>query len=830
MTGDPHQPRLMTHGKRQLFYLPGIFCISAAGLGFEIVLTRLFTVAIGYPFAYLVISLALLGYGAAGAFLRVMPGLVRHARRRLLLIGPLFFTLTLLSAYWLVNRLPFDPVQIIWDSKQLFYLLLMLFLLFVPFFFTGLTLAACFVAREHEIGRCYFADLSGAAFGCFLPVMLFYHGWDERILLLLAAGGCLSLLFFALALQSRRTLVAPLATMVCLLVIFLPSGSLSVRISPWRDLMVALRHDEARLLRTEWNALSRIDIVDSPAVRFAPGLSLRYAEPLPPQFGLTVDGSNLQAMTAIEPARMAFLGHLPSALAYQLKVPENVFIYDFGGGQDVLAACFFGANRIDASERDAGVISAVTDYYDRAGRHQAGWFDRAELNILNADGRRYLRAGTHSYDLIVLPLTGAISAGSGLFSSGEDYRFTVEAIRDYYENLTEGGYLTVSRYLQAVPTEAIKLPLTLIEALEDRADLPGSMITIRSWSTWTVLLKKGTLDQYELTAMRQFCADNGFDLVYYPGITEAEANRFNRFAEPVYYRIWQNLFDETARSQLTDQYMFRVTPATDDAPFYHNYFSWDRLGQIMTGTSGNWRILIQGGFLIPVILFQSILLSVILILLPVWMRKKATSDTLSRRVRATLLLYFLMIGIGYMFFEITLISRMVVLFDTTTLAMTVVIVSLLLSSGLGSLWLDRRLHRPHLAYRLIPLMVAGLLLLYALFLPALIRIILPLPNIWRVALTALMLCPAGFLMGMPFPLGLSLAGRADRSFIPWAWCANGCASVISASLAITLALSWGYARVTVIAGVAYFAAACFMMIFHHFMASPVIGTKATSAM
>ncbi|NLO36638.1 MAG: hypothetical protein GX112_09840 [Clostridiaceae bacterium] len=787
--------------KRPLFFWPGIFFLSAASLGFEVVLTRLFAVSVGHAFAVLAITLALLGYGAAGAFLRTRPGLARQALTGLLQSGSALFSLALLVAYSLVNRLPFEPAQLIWDRRQLFVLLLVLLILFVPFFCAGLTLAACFMVRNQEIGRCYGFDLSGSALGCLLPILLFAAGWDERVLLLLAAGGCLSWLCFALAMNSRRLFAAPLSAAACILVFCLVPGSLAVRLSPSRGLAMALEHDQARVLRTAWNADARIDIVASPAVRFAPGLSLNWRQALPEQLGIAVDGGSLVAMTAFEPERMGFLACLPSSLAYQVQTPEQVFVCDFGGGQDILAACSFHAGQIEASERNKGIIAAFRSFY----QGQAG-LDLSAVTLHHADGRRYLKTSGRPYDLIVLPLTRTANSGGTLFAAGEDYRFTTQAIRDYTCSLNAGGLLAISRYLEPVPCEAIKLPLTLVEALDGTDDLRESLVAIRSWSTWTVLLKKGTFTSPELAAVRRFCAQNGFDLVYCPGISENEANRYNRFAEPIYYRIWQAVFEPQERNRLLSEYLFQVAPASDDAPFYHHYFSWRHLDQLMAATSGNWQFLVQGGFLLPVVFLQSLLLSLLLILLPDWIGRKKIRSCLPHRSRAVAVSYFLLVGTGFMFFEMTLIGRLAALFDTPATAMAVALVSLLFSSGLGSLWLTR----PRRTRNLILPLLACLLVACAYGLPGLIRLLQPFTLPMRIAWCVLLLFPAGFLLGMPFPLGVSLVGRSDRAQIPWAFSVNSCASVVSASLAATLAISLGYTRMTLLAGACYLAAGlCF---------------------
>ena len=808
-------------GRRQ-FYLPGLFFISGAALGLQISITRLLAVSIGQSFTYLAISLALLGYGAAALLLQVT-GQNEPARQQLLLYGTLSFALFIPTAFYLAGLLACDPWQIVWDKSQLTCFLLLLFCLFLPFFFAGLAVAACYLEKTSRLGFFYAADLGGAAAGCLLALFLFSRGWDERILWVLAACAVAALLFFCLALARQRFLPALAAAILLLLAWAVP---LQLPVSPHSDLMLALDHEGARLEKTSWDSSGRLDLVQSPAVRFAPGLSLAYTRPLPDQTGLTVDGGQLQALTALEADRMDFLAALPSALPYHLARPENVFIYGFGGGQDILAAFFHGAAHVRASEANQGIVTAWQEFYAGSADVQ-DWLDTGRLQILPQDGRRLLQKDDQLYDLIVLPLVTSGPAGQGLFLSGEDYSFTREALAGCYAALAEGGCLTVSRYLEPFPAEALRLPLTIIEVWSEKTDPKASLVAIRSWSTYTILAKKGTFSTLELAGLREFCDKNSFDLVYCPGIEEAQANRYNRFSEPVYYQLWQSLLDESGKRQLQAAYLFNITPAIDDAPFYHNYFSWDRLGRILKSSSGNWRFLIQGGFLLPLILAGVLVLALIFLVLPLLVRRKKQKKI--SRASFLLLPYFFWIGIGFIFFESSLISRLAVLFDNPAQAMAVVLSSLLLFTGLGSLGLDRQLLQLRRPLAFLVFIPAVLLLAYAGLLPGLVRWLMPLTDFWRWVLAGLSLLPAGLSLGLPYVLGLAFCRQKDEAALPWALALNSFASVIGAPLALLFAAGYGHGRTTALAAGSYLLAGLFLLFALYSRAFPVMGTKDTSA-
>jgi len=540
-------------GKWSLF--PGIFIISLSSLAFEISLTRIFSIAYGSHFAYLVISIALLGYGAAGAFLKLFHTLIENKADKLILAGSVLFTASILISYLTVNAIPFEPYEIVWDRKQMIFLPAVFITLSVPFFFSGITVLSAIYHKSNEAGKIYFSDLTGAGAGCFIPLLYFSLLGGSAVVPAIAAVSLLSSFFFGVYTRSKLKFLLPLLMLLAVSLPFIMPGYFDIRISPYRDLKRALGYEGARITWTVWDAVSRTDVIESPAVRFAPGLSIKYMDELPRQTGITVDGGSLQALTDMEPSRMGFIEHLPSSLPYILRSPENVFIYGFGGGLDIISAKHYGAKMIDATEKNPATADIFMEHYK-------GIFDFDTIRIIKTEGRNYIRASDAVYDHVIISLSETLGASAGVYTFGEDYRFTVEAFREYYDKLKDGGLISVTRYLRPILIQDEKLLRMMIESLPDEADAPMSLMSIRSLGTITTLIKKGDITLNEISLMKEFCTENRFDIVYYPGMSADEANLYNRFPAPLYFELYDSILKSGA-------VLYGSKPVTDDAPFFN---------------------------------------------------------------------------------------------------------------------------------------------------------------------------------------------------------------------------------------------------------------------
>lgn len=831
----------------------GVFLISMASLGFEVSLTRIFSVVMGHHFAYLVISMALLGYGSAGTFLAIKSGFLRKNARTRLSNSCILFSLSIIFSYIIANRVRFDPVNFSWNPAQMVNIFIDFFVLSIPFFFSGLIISGSIYIMSNLVGKIYFADMGGAAAGCFIPCVLFpLFSRGEAVVVLLSAVGLLSSVIFynsrcfaSISMDaeskdkdlSNKTMnnktaafpllakIMPAAFLIAFLFLITPS-ILDMKISPYRDIMQALRHESSQITHTEWGISSRIDVIDSPAVRYAPGLSFKYLEPLPYQMGVTIDGGNLQAVTFQQDGKMDFFDYLPSSLPYKLKKAAGdgftVLVISPGGGLELQSALYYGAGNVVGTESNPELAAYVNEFF----RKNIHLHESQHITVYPEVGRCFLKRTGQKYDIIQIPLTNVFGASSGVFSSGVNYDLTVEAFREYYNSLENGGYISVTSYLRPVPVEEARLLSIIFESLKGMADPKKSTALIRSWGALTFAVKKGEFEDKEINTIREFCRERNFDPVYFPGIKEEETNIYNRFKEPIYYHLVLNMLDEESRKKYIAGHIFNIAPVTDDSPFFHNLIRLDRLREIYESTGGKWTIILEGGFIPPLITVQALVLSFLLIILPhitgksrrnifIYSGNQDRKDVKKDRTSVLCLLgYFILIGTAYMFIEISLLHRLQVLFGSMSYSVSLVLSALLVSSGLGSFLISDRIRGGKRGATIVlPIILTVLIVLYTIFIGAFIDILMGASLAARTTGAAVLLFPAGFLMGTFFPYGMSLATKTNKKLIPWLWCANGSASVTAAPLSISIAVYSGFSPALAAAGI-FYAIASFLIYVH----------------
>ena len=787
--------------------------LSAATLVFEINLTRLFSVAQFYHFAFMIVSIALLGFGLSGTALALFPRLNKDKAYSSLGWLALGCGASMLAAYLLTNRLPFDSFSVAWDRRQAAILVLHYLALASPFFLSGLVVGMLLALHASQAGRTYALNLLGSAVGCLLalgaPGLL---GGEGAVSLSAALAG-----FAALVWARRRQIGtgdwdisqadggrysrlyaacgrwARLATILALLTFTLSDVGLrltrqgglavmSLRISPYKGLSYALQYPSAQLAQQTWNAFSRVDVVRSPGIRLLPGLSYRYLQPPPPQQGVFVDGDDPSPV--VRPAAdLSFAAYMPAALAYQLRPQAAALILEPRGGLDILVALASGAQPLTAAEGNPLIVNAAQEVYTLPG-----------VQVIQTSGRSYLRRSLHEYDVIILALTSAYHpVRSGAYSLAEDYRYTVESFQDALNNLHPGGMLVATRWLQTPPSEFLRLFATAVTALENFGlDPQQSVAALRSYNTGTLYIKNGIFSNSELRQVREFALSRAFDLVYLPGIQAQDSNRFNILPEDSYYRTFNALISASDRQGFYRKYPFDVSPSTDDRPFFGHYFKWSQSSQILAEFGKTFQPFGGAGyFVILALLCLALILATGLVLLPAAfyrIRRNAHPAVSSPGIRpGTSLAYFGAIGLAFLLVEIPLIQMFILYLGQPAYALTSVLFSLLFFSGLGSR-LSQRFSAPAAL-----LLLAALVLVFPFASKQVFTLTIGLPLAARLGLSAVLLAPLGFLMGLPFPGGIArLAGENRHTLVPWVWGVNGAASVVSAVLAALLALSFGF--------------------------------------
>jgi spermidine synthase len=790
--------------------LAAIALLSAGAIAYELLLTRLFAITLWHHFAYMVISLALLGYGASGTFLV-------FARRFLLRHFGLSFAglaaafgVTAIGCFALAWRLPFNPLEVIWDWRQQLYLAVMYLTLALPFFAAASAIGLSLVARPAPIAAVYRADLTGAGAGAPAIVLAMFTLPPEDCLRLLAAGAFLSAAL-ALAADGWRRLAFAAACLAVPAALAWPAAWLKPIPSPYKALSLALNVPETQIIAERSSPLGRLSVIESRSVplRHSPGLSLVTTAAPPEQLGIFTDGEGMTAVTRFtgDVATLRFLDQQTGALPYHLLDRPATLVLGAGGGADVLMAVYQQARQVDAVELNGELVDLVRgDFGEFAGRI----YDRPEVAVHIAEARSFVEASKARWDLIQLSLLDSFAASAaGLQAVSESPIYTIEALEAYLGHLSPGGMLAITRWLGNPPRDSLKLFATAIAALEAKGERRPAerLVLLHGWNTVTLLVKNGHFVAAEITALRRFADERQFDLAWYPGIGPEEANRYNRMARPTLHDAAVALLGP-GRSVFLDEYKFHIHPATDDRPFFFRSFKWSLLPELMALRRQGGLVLVDAGYLVIVLaLVQAVVAAFALILLPlVSLPRRESRPGSPGPFRVAL--YFLLLGFAFLLVEIAFIHRFSLFLGHPLTATAVTLASFLVAAGLGSGISGRIAARwPETAIACAAAAIVSLGAAYAIALPSLFAVFMGLTLPAKIAFAVALIAPLGFAMGLPFPLGLSRVSEQAPGLVPWAWGINGCASVIAAVLASVLAMHFGFTAVLALALGLYTAAA-----------------------
>lgn len=788
-----------------------IALISASALAYEILLMRLFAIIQWHHFAYMIISLALLGYGASGAYLSLRRQKLLTHFSQIFVSNILLFGVSSLLFFLIAQQIPFNPQEILWDAQQPWYLILLYLVLALPFFFVANAIGLALMQYRQDISRLYAADMLGAGAGSMGIVLLLFVVFPNDSLRFISALGIATAAIACWELRVYQRLKWIL--LLVFVPLLLPSAWVSLNISPYKGLSQALQINGAELVAEYSSPLGMLSVVQNPVVplRHAPGLSLNATQEPPAQIGVFTDGD---AMTVINErsadddnfARFAFLDQLTSAVPYHLQNLKRVLILGAGGGSDVLQAHYHGVDNIDAVELNPQMVKLLQQDY---ARFSGGLYNDNKTKLHITEGRGFVAGSDTQYDLIQVALLDAFSASSaGLYALSESYLYTVEALQEYLQHLTPEGYLAISRWIKLPPRDTLKLFATAVAALET-SGVKGAaqqLVLIRSWQTSTLIIKNGQFNAQEIEALQAFCEQRAFDLAYYPGMPAVEANRFNRLREPVYYQAAMALLSDE-RDAFIENYKFNIQPATDDKPYFFNFFKWSVLPEVFTLMGRGGMPLLEWGYLVLVATFvQALVLSLALIMLPLLLMRRAEPEPRHRDIsRWQVLGYFLALGLAFLFIEIAFIQKFILLLHHPLYSVSVVLVSFFIFAGMGSAF-SQRYSMANDHGKGIKRAVTGICSLgvvYLLVLGPVFSLILDWPMVAKAIISIAFIAPLAFCMGMPFPLGLGLLGERSPHLMPWAWGVNGCASVLSAILATLLAIHFGFSVVVVLALMLY---------------------------
>lgn len=790
--------------------------LSATALAYEILLTRLFSIIQWHHYAFMVISLALLGYGASGTFLALTQKTLLPRFHVSYITSLVLFGISTLVCFLVAQSITFNPEEILYSAGQWWSLAAIYLSLSLPFFFAASAIGLSLAKFRARLAGVYAADLIGAGLGSLCIVLLLFAVFPMRALQILSALGLGAALIAAweYRISSRITWIS----IACLAVlpVIIPAHWIDLKLSPYKDLSQTLRITGSQVIGQYSSPLGLIDIVENNVIplRHAPGLSLNAKAGPPAQLGLFVDGSGPSAIiqSTGEAAPLEYLGQTTSALPYYLNKPDDVLIMGAGGGAMVLQALQFGATHVDAVELNPQIVTLVRD--EHAG-FSGQIYQNERVTLITAESRGFLASTDRTYDLVQLPILDSYGASAtGLHALGEDYLYTIEAFDEYLRHLAPDGFLAVTRWVRNPPRDSLKVFATAVQALDRLGveTIGQRLALVRGWQTSTLLVKNGPFTGEELAKIRRFCHQRSFDVAWLPDMSLQEANHLNILSKPWFFLGAEALLGDTKEQFLSD-YKFNLNPSTDNQPFFFNFFRWRTLPEIASRYGEGGVPLLDTGYLVLIAtLVQAIIASTVLILVPLlFTRGQSTSGAALIR-RSRILVYFAALGPGFLFIEIAFIQKLTLFLHHPLYAIAVSLTAFLIFAGLGSSYAQRKIkaNSNDVQQAGIGVPVAVLVLLCGIYiasLSALFSHLIQLPDLVRIVISILVIAPLGFCMGMPFPLGLWQLGKHEPILIPWAWGINGCASVISTILATLVAIHYGFNVVVASAAAFYVIAA-----------------------
>jgi predicted membrane-bound spermidine synthase len=771
--------------------------LSMSVLLFELALTRIFSIVLWYDYAFMAISIAFFGLGIGSLLTHILKNKVKREQLpSKILQTTIIFAVSVPIFLVLIGHVIPPNIHFIY----LFYLTSS-----IPFFFAGISMSLIFFAMPREVSKLYFIDLVGAAAATLMLDPLMQRLGAESVLLSAALLVIGPSLIAALALstpssQKKNVLTTPvienkiklsgiivLAASAILLATNTDANILAIKPGENKGLHYQLaKPSEFEHLSTQWNSFSRIDVTrqlnpqdsddgDNNGRSRALSAIAIDADADTPVFKWNGSSADLVWLKK-------FMDYLPFEISNDVN---NTLVIGSGGGEDVLVALAGGSKKVTAVEINPLIISRAKQFGSSAGN----LYERKEVELFIDDGRRFISSSDSKYDRIVIKLVDSWAAQlAGGYALSENYLYTVEAFRQYLRHLDEdNGMLVMVRWNFELPrlmplvaeslrqekkggsSEDIRKQILVVE------NRPGLYFESNNKQTiYPVLLiiKNNPFTDSEINLAKERIANNNARVIAMPG----------GYIQPPYDTLLldKNYYHNQQLQESDLRAILKLKPPTDDSPFY---FAKEQVPNQM------------------ILLLETVLgVSAVLALLLIYYSRRNRALTITSSTSSWFhMIFVIFIGLGFMFLEITFIQKFLLLLGTPIMALTIILFSILLSSGIGAYLSGRLFHKnPYKAVVVsIPLLV-GIVLAYYGLLQGIIdsAIILQLPQ--RILLTFALLSPAGLLMGFQFPSITRMAsmhsnqGEHSNENITLLWGINVIASVIATVLTAISSMVIGF--------------------------------------
>lgn len=773
-------------------------------------MTRVFSISQWNHLSFMVISIALFGFAASGTFLSILDTRKKEWEKRLSTKKSLsyliyLYTVFIIGSFIALNNMPLDYFRLPFDLSQTLYLLSAFLLSALPFFFVGLIVAIAYSFLPEKSGLVYFATMAGSACGALLPIPLLPVLGESKLIIISAL---LPVIIMPLKwprqksdnlknenlkknITQKKQKALPVPGLIIILfsaILISPLCDFIIKIKPsqYKALSQTLRFPDTRVTGTVTDLRGKIDHVKSKYIRFAPGLSLKFAEKLPVQQACFKDGDNqfvfydlqTQKDTLFSKFVLSYSGYVLAANA------ANVLLIQHGGGSAIPCAIAGGVKEITIIEQNPEIAKTVQRVYG--------------LPVVNQNPRSFLAGSNKRFNIIHVESWGTSIPGMAALT--QEYLLTIDAVTQYLNHLSDNGILIISRKLLLPPADSIRLWSVAYESLKSLGiESPEQhIIILRNWDTFTLIISSYPFKEKDIGIIKKFVKNYNFDLVYFKGISSDMANIFNIFDKPYHFLEISRLekaYKSGSEKSFFQSYFLDVSPQTDNRPFPSRFLKWSGFSRLYKSMGSRlYSILMSGEIIVSVVFLEALAISVFLLVLPLIAIPEKKEKNFKSHI-----FFFLSVGAGFMFLELFFIKEYILLFGDPTVSFIIVVSGILVFSSIGG-FLSQQI-RPNNFKKSLIILIFVLILIF-ISLDTIIHYILGFSSFMRYFLAFLLLLPVGFLVGLPFPLGMRylLKSPVERAY---AWAANGCTSILSAILSAQIAISSGISIILVCAVLSY---------------------------
>lgn len=763
--------------------------ISAAIIAFQLVLMQILSYIQWNHFAYMIISIALLGFGTAGTFLTIFRKKLQQNYYRvfpfLLFITAILISIVVIMAGWETVR--FDSLLIFQDHRHGGRLLTTYLIFFLPFFTGALAIGMSFLKFAGQIGKIYFANLLGSGLGGIIVLLLMQWFLPERLPLLIAVIALMAGLVAFPKKAGKLLFSTSIFSIIVLITLFF--NPVKLEPSEYKDISKTLLLPDAKIEYEKSSPHGLVQVVSSPVLRFAPGVSLSYRESFPVRNAVFNDGNMIgYLIPGTDKHKTNILNFTPQSLPYHIENIHNSLIINAGTGENISLALSHSVPEIIATEANVEIFNLL----------QNSFTNHNEVKLFKTTGRTLLASGTSSYDLIQLPIIGSFFGNSGLNAIEPHFELSIEAFHEMWDKLSDKGMICLSSWMDYPPRNSYRILSSIRQLLEDKniKHPDEHIIAIRSWSAVTFLVKKSTFSNAQKKLMQQFCENLMFDPLIIPGTKEIKQGKYNNLQDESFFRNIEQLLS-TRNKEFLNDYPFRVQATRDKRPFFFQYIRWREINQLIISFGERGIQFFELGYVLILFTFiQIIIIAGIFIILPLFIKPWKSNN------KMWVFMYFSGIGLAFMFTEIVFIQQFTFYFGQAIYATAASIGILMISSALGSYFSDSlRITRKILF--IIPLFISLLLLFHTITLTNILSNTIAASHSLKILISIALIGITGFFLGIAFPVGIKFLSENKQADIPWAWAFNGYFSVISTALATIISVEAGFAWVLFLAAITY---------------------------